>query len=271
MLKKINRLIVPYYFFVLLGNVILFIVYHIDDTEFVYTSPLFLAFTENSHKTYQFGAVWFLISLFVVYIIFLVIKKISKGIVYKEVIYTLLICTIGYILGKNTIRIPFYIDSSMTGYFFFYLGYMLNKKTKLLSRKESKSKLIGMSVFCLILVYLFSEGGKGFYPNEYSCSWINLFLIGGIGVYGLLLLSKLIGKVPILTNIGRYSIIYLGTHQYFQFIIERFAITFIDINTYVFQISELFVVILLSYISSIIMLKYVPYLVAQKDIVHIIR
>ena len=86
--KKINRLIVPYYFFVLLGNVILFIVYHIDDTEFVYTSPLFLAFTENSHKTYQFGAVWFLISLFVVYIIFLVIKKISKGIVYKEVIYT---------------------------------------------------------------------------------------------------------------------------------------------------------------------------------------
>ena len=86
-----------------------------------------------------------------------------------------------------------------------------------------------------------------------------------------MLLSKLIGKVPILTNIGRYSIIYLGTHQYFQFIIERFAITFIDINTYVFQISELFVVILLSYISSIIMLKYVPYLVAQKDIVHIIR
>ena len=149
-------MIVPYYFFVLLGNVILFIVYHIDDTEFVYTSPLFLAFTENSHKTYQFGAVWFLISLFVVYIIFLVIKKISKGIVYKEVIYTLLICTIGYILGKNTIRIPFYIDSSMTGYFFFYLGYMLNKKTKLLSRKESKSKLIGMSVFCLTRIQLAS-------------------------------------------------------------------------------------------------------------------
>ena len=37
------------------------------------------------------------------------------------------------------------------------------------------------------------------------------------------------------------------------------------------KLNKLFVVILLSYISSIIMLKYVPYLVAQKDIVHIIR
>ena len=148
---------------------------------------------------------------------------------------------------------------------------MLNKETKLLCRAESKSKLLGMSVFCLTLVYIFSEGEKGFYPNEYSCSWINLFCIGGIGVYGLLLLSKYIGKVPILTNIGRYSIIYLGTHQYFEFIIERIAMNFIDMNTYYFQISELFVVILLCYISSIILLKYVPFLVAQKDIVHIIR
>lgn len=265
--KKVNRLLVPYCFFVLIGAVIMFVLCHVEGTPFAYVSPLFFAFTENSHQTYPFVAVWFLLSLFHTYLFFLLIRLLSRG---KEKVACLLalsLSTLGYYLGTQVIRLPFFIDSSMTGFLFFYAGHQLRHRPLFLHSSEGRRPLFFKALTALLITWFFSSGGKMFYMNEYSCSWVNLFVIGMIGVYGILCLSKLLGKVPILTKIGRYSIIYLGTHQYFQVILTHLLPDTPFADSLLFHAIIFLVVVACCRLSSLLLLRYVPFLVAQEDFI----
>ena len=72
--KKINKLIIPYCFFVLLGNIARYIKHMVDGVEFTYFSPLYYAITEDKDWLFYNYPIWFLVSLFDVYIIYLIIN-----------------------------------------------------------------------------------------------------------------------------------------------------------------------------------------------------
>lgn len=175
--------------------------------------------------------------------------------------------TLGYYLGTQVIRLPFFIDSSMTGFLFFYAGHQLRHRPLFLHSSEGRRPLFFKALTALLITWFFSSGGKMFYMNEYSCSWVNLFVIGMIGVYGILCLSKLLGKVPILTKIGRYSIIYLGTHQYFQVILTHLLPDTPFADSLLFHAIIFLVVVACCWLSSLLLLRYVPFLVAQEDFI----
>ena len=82
--------------------------------------------------------------------------------------------------------------------------------------------------------------------------------------------TKVIGTIPVITKIGRYSIVYLGTHYlffkdlrlFFETHISQQQVILIDLLT--FSCS-----VIISMVLCWIFLKTVPYLIAQKDIVYI--
>lgn len=76
--KKVNRLIIPYCFFLLIGNITDYIYHLFFGEDFKYFSPLYFAYTEDPDWEFLNFPVWFLVSLFDVYIIFIIINKIAN-------------------------------------------------------------------------------------------------------------------------------------------------------------------------------------------------
>ena len=76
--KKINRLIIPFCFFILLGNMVGYVKSLIENTDFTYFSPLYYVITGDAAGKFINSPVWFLFSLFDVYIIFMLIEKWRK-------------------------------------------------------------------------------------------------------------------------------------------------------------------------------------------------
>ena len=67
--KKINRLIIPLCFFILLGDFVSYIKSVIDGTDFTYYSPLYYVITSDPEGKFINSPVLFLFSLFDVYLI----------------------------------------------------------------------------------------------------------------------------------------------------------------------------------------------------------
>ena len=88
----------------------------------------------------------------------------------------------------------------------------------------------------------------------------------------ILLVSKVVVKLPFVSYIGRYSICVLVTHYLFN---EFFFVSLCNLlNDYMPSVPMVvwrlcsFVLIILSYIVIIpFMLKYMPHVCAQKDVI----
>jgi fucose 4-O-acetylase-like acetyltransferase len=166
------------------------------------------------------------------------------------------------------------MDSALTAMPFFMFGYVMRKYSSVLnedfSRKDFLLTIVALVV--LLLVYGYNEycGTSiiGFARNEYDVHLFSLYIGGMAGTMFVLLLSKYFGHLPIISYIGRYSIVVLLTHLLFLFVIRNILYQAqipqedrIDINIAVYV-----VVILLSLPTIKFCVKYLPYCFAQKDL-----
>lgn len=130
---------------------------------------------------------------------------------------------------------------------------------------------ITFALICFLVVYILRCGESQFNKNEYNNSYFIVLLAGICGSLGIISLSKTIVKLPIISYIGRYSIIVLGTHNIIINEMDSFVLGFfldkIPYPILLWEITTLIVVIVISYILIYLFLKYIPYLVAQQDFV----
>lgn len=73
--------------------------------------------------------------------------------------------------------------------------------------------------------FLIAKGDIDYFRNNPKTSLFHAYIPGVFGVTAFLLLSKAINKIPLITHIGRYSIVYLGTHALFPEHIRQFILT----------------------------------------------
>ena len=100
--------------------------------------------------------------------------------------------------------------------------------------------------------------------------FFNFYFVSFSGVLGILILSKFFGTLPIITKIGRYSIVYLGTHNLYIQCIKEIMLSHSHFEFNNFHIVIVFIIVtLLSSLSCWILLKTVPFLIAQEDIIYI--
>ena len=84
--------------------------------------------------------------------------------------------------------------------------------------------------------FLIAKGDIDYFRNNPKTSLFHAYIPGVFGVTAFLLLSKAINKIPLITHIGRYSIVYLGTHAlFFQSNNNRFDCFFLY-NSFMFTI-----------------------------------
>lgn len=269
--KKINRLLVPFIFFIILTNICYYIKHLIIHTPYQYISPLFFLFTENSYGLNN-NPLWFLASLFTTYMMFAFMHYLFKGELYKICIASLFCGLIGYMLWISKISIPFYLDTSLTCTPFICAGIIIRKKTNILTCNEGGNNRfynLVASLICFLITYLSCGGESLFYKNEYQDNYFFVLLAGISGSIGVLLLCKMIVKLPIISFIGRYSIIVLGMHTIIINEMKYFFLYKFTQPIY-WEIITFIVVIIISCCLIRFFIKYLPFFVAQQDLVQFI-
>lgn len=198
LLKRVYSLIVPYLFFEIV-DIIWKVVFY--DQHF--TDGLYYLCTVRCNV----GADWFLPAMFIGCLLFFMICKFFNTI---YAIVSVPICfTLPMFFPENQLLIV--LGRGMLAYGFIVIGYTM--KTLFLSKKIEKLPILALSFGTIIILAAINLkfGGNDFY----TCMVNNPFTLAAGGIVGTVLILGIsrILHCKILTYIGKYSLIIMGTHQ----------------------------------------------------------
>ena len=269
-LQKTNKILIPFITFAGI-NAILIAIVHLIKGESITLQPLSNLYYESipNYPT------WFLWCLFVngiiFYLVFIVAKQTKKYMPISILLLSLIIGVVGFTLGKYGINLPCYFDTALTVTPFYAFGFLLRKFTNFLYPNKTDKYNILIAVVCTIYIILFADK-TSFVEN--NMEFANIFVVyscGLVGTIGILSISKEIKKLPIISYLGRYSIMILCTHVLFYQFLWRYAVSYCHNNFNIPQLYTSFgcmVVMCLLYLLIIpFMKRFMPYVCAQKDII----
>lgn len=279
------RLAIPSIFFYTFGAIViaafLYIAFPFRYEELLSGAGKFLSFYyEKPHRLPV--SIWFLLCLFILNLLFYVVFAISKRIstlfsktnssrpfVISLISLSLIIGCFGYYLDIIHVNLYMHIDSALTVMPFFCFGFLLRKYTDVLYPNRFDKYNFLFIIIAFVLIYLIGHFKSSYRYNSYQVPLVILYFTGIIGTVAILFIAKYIKKLPVISYIGRYSIIVLCTHE-FIIITTRTLLnaTHIDLNNFLRLIVILTIVIAIETIIVIpFMIKYMPHVTAQKDIV----
>lgn len=123
-------------------------------------------------------------------------------------------------------------------------------------RRREFLNSVARSFFCIF----FDQPYIFFFNNTIRGNLIIVYITSAAMVIGTLLLCKQIGRLPIISYIGRYSIIPLGVHCILIYYISRIIPTFPQSSLAVFALTVAISICLIP-----VFIKYFPCFTAQKD------
>jgi len=269
-IRKINRLIIPFLFFFLIPFFCAYILRGIKP-DFFQIAPsmheLLIPFSGHSLIRYN-PPIWFLLALFVCNGLFYIVHKWLRQRNEKLFILTIIgIGCIGYILAKSRIELPLYIDVAMAALPFYFGGFWIRRYNFFL-QKHRYDKYIPTIVVCLIILLYFSAGDIGLRCNVIHNSLVGFYLAGFSGILSILLVCKLINHLPIVSQLGKTSIVALGIHSTIIVFLQRSLSHFFD-NPW-WQIAVIYTLTIIAcYALTPIITTLFPRVVAQKDFIKI--
>ncbi len=224
--KKTNKLLIPFS--------LCFFFFNVPTTLFLdwqsgQATPLAELFLDDANRLYLGinKAIWFLWCLFIVNIYFYLITLISKNRLSIMVALSSICGITGWGLCMLKISLPLWFDTALTAVPFFMMGYVLRHYGDMLYSQMSKKDYAysGLCLFLLICIFymnkMYNTVNVNYIFNEYDVDPITIYLGGFVGTYFVLMLSKCLGHVPVISYIGRYSIVVLITHQAYRFFIRN--------------------------------------------------
>lgn len=269
--KKINKLIIPFLFCFLF-----FIIPSKFLIEWIFEgniSPYYFRGQYGRINLELIPASWFLICLFIINIYFYIIYMISRHNIIAISIIGGCCGIIGYALDYYDLYLPMWLDSSLTAIPFFIIGYIIRNYSNILYDKVSL-KYIGWGIFSLFVllgVYYINKAQSSsrilYVYNIFDVNMSSLYASGIAGAYIVLLVSKYFVYVPVISYIGRYSIIVLLTHQLYIAILNN-MLSQLNVNqeAEIVNFGVFIIILILSLPTIKFCVKYLPYCFAQKDI-----
>lgn len=261
-------MIIPFLFFLIISYIIQWII------DYHETGNVTLSFTDNftlsrwwwNNPNWPNIALWFLVGLFWANCIFYFTMTTTRSLVY-QCLCVILIGLTGVILGFWGKRIPLYIDSAFTALPYFFYGYLL-RTTKLLYGAVSKKEIV-ILIICLLTLFIVSNISWSFIDfktNMIKGNPLVALTLPIFAVTGILLLCKLIKRLPGISFIGRYSIVVLGFHHPVICVLKSFWPIGEYSNVIVFLITMALMPLIIQ-----LCIKRIPYFVAQKDLISIVK
>lgn len=271
LIKKVNKLLIPFLTFYFLIGIVMSYLYNLffqNETHYLSLKYIFSFYYE--HFNNMPNAIWFLLCLFEVNLLFYLLFMLSKVVNYSDVllcIMSLLIGIGGYLMGVYNVNLPIWIDTSFSVVPFFCFGYILKQKTKFLYPNITDIYNIGLLFLCLVIVFILGDT-VSYTDNYFSISFPSVYICGVLGSVAVLIFSKRIIHVFIISYIGRYSIIVLIVHHpivklFNDFLFWRTSWLY---NYTFFKFS---IVLLVSIGLVPIMKRYAPYVTAQRELIKI--
>jgi len=273
-LRKINKLLVPFFFFLTI-TYLMFLSEWVISGHYNYISalPHEIITALMSEDVYLNIPLWFLFALFgtsvIFYLSLMISNKLTTNKKVQKVTMALLCLFIGvagFELGIHRINLPLWIDTSMTSIPFYYTGYFLRQETDILAPNKLDKYIPALLVILGLLVY-FQTHFIRMVRNEYQGNFISFYVCAISGTLFVILISKVIKKLPIISFIGRYSIIALGTHWIIIGILKK-TLFFIT-NSWALSITTFILVILISIPVIKLLKKYFPKFVSQQDLIKV--
>ena len=262
--RKANKLLVPFLFFLITTSVIPYAIVNQENS-------LNLFFTEENGPVYNF-AIWFLLCLFEINILFYAIQILSFKLTTEYrftfvLVVSVLLGCFGIFLGVNDCRLPFYIGTAFTAMPFFAFGWWLRNNTSFLSSPVSPVLDVSIIVFCSLIVYFCAD--RVIYSSNIIPinSFALVHLCGIAGTMMVLIIAKFLKTLPLVSFWGRYSIIILCTHQIVIIIVQHF-IKSVFVGSLLFLMLFLLTVII-CHILILFMKRFMPHVTAQKDLIRI--
>lgn len=254
--KKTNKIFVPLLFFTF--------------TDFVFTilpgillkgdaiSKLSLCIS-NFPNNY---ALWFLIALGFDNFIFYFLRKFLRNTI-LILVFSIGLSLITYFAAMMHVNIPFYLAPAINGLLYFTFGQIIASSPIVTSHHTSWHTLaygICMVALAIMIEYIFGYSYLDYRPNEWYGNPLLTILLSLLLVTGLMLICKRLKWLPIISYIGRYSIIVLGVHLTLMALI-----IFIPINFRQFPILYYILVLAASWSLIPIMRRFFPHFTAQTD------
>lgn len=276
LIRKINKLFIPFCFFYLTTSFLLPNILHLFGFTVPHTESLGIqglwAFIMK--ERFANNPIWFLWCLFTINIFFylcvIIVKKIFVSSVWQATVLAIVCFTIGIVNSlfiASHINLLGCVDSAMAALPFFCIGYIFNKFTDILRPNAWDKYLPILIIICAVLTFIF--GGRCSYLR--NTFWINPFaqyLCGITGTLFVIFSAKMLNNLPFISYWGRYSIMILVTHGLFlQIICPLFRKAHLPIPV---SIVTILVVVMFSYQLFIpLMKKYLPHVTAQKDVINV--
>ena len=212
--RKVNNILVPFVFFVVLA-----FVYHVLEYGVrlaVGAEPialdLSLLYAPFIQRYWTITTpLWFLLSLFWVNIMFYALHRWVKSL-WALLFLVAVLSALGYWLGLRQIQLPLMLDTSLVALPYFVLGWGVKRMGAV---QPSHLDRWGILVLLLVMapIYYFSD-----YMNlhfQVLPAYWKLYAFPFMAIVALFWASKPLPRVPVLCHYGRYSLIILGTHPLF--------------------------------------------------------
>ncbi|MBR5685529.1 MAG: acyltransferase family protein [Muribaculaceae bacterium] len=262
--RKINKLLIPFLFFFIVTSIL-------PCAVMKHQSAIALAMQER-YIPFN-NAIWFLLCLFEVNLMFYLIHLLSKAMStrYQTAIVMTLTVALGFVglgLGINRILLPFYLDTALSALPFFAFGYWLFRHTGFMAAPVNWLRDGLLLVACVLIIWYVAIPFiwiENRFPT--TIGPLQVYLCGIAGTMMVLIVSKILKHLPLVSFWGRYSIIILCTHQ----VVITFAAYFLRRW---FAGSHLLVVLLAvtllaCHLLILFMRRFMPHVTAQKDVIRI--
>lgn len=260
--RKTNRLLVPYLFFYAVGTVTGYVLNHVAGYG---GEPLpmgaLLAGDLNAlahgRPTEYNSPIWFLLSLYTVSIMYYLIDRMIRSVwVQLAVCFALSVLQDLFFPGG----LPLYLCFSLGNLPFYCMGHIVRPY---LDRWMETGSRAGNAV--RMAVPLVVVAAAGFLPETYREIYPVRMFISVSGVFFMFRLAKCIGRMPVLSYVGRYSIVVLGFHA-FMVAPLRAVFSFLP-HWLCVGATLVFIVVIMRAAVIPFALRFFPKLVAQDELI----
>ena len=274
--RKVNKLLIPFAFFYVTCSVALpMVLYHFFNIKMQIFRPSF-DFVHNmmqlGTENYPNAAIWFLLCLFNVNIIFYLIHQVCKPLhnraAWAVVALSLSSGVTGMILSYLRINLPLYLDTALTAMPFFALGYVLNRKSDVLRYGWKYDKYMWWMVAMCPVLLVFLSYPLDYRSNNFAGCYLSAHLCGIVGTMMVIFLAKKLRRVPVITYWGRYSIMILCTHQVLYQLTNLLLKPYVAYGWPRLAVS-MTIVMALYFLIIPFMRRCLPHVTAQKDVLRV--
>lgn len=273
--RKTNKLLIPFVFFYIATSVFLpYILAYFHLRPAPGEGALWAFFWKEYFPNIP---IWFLLGLFWTNLMFYFILFLSKKFHARLeksmlIFFSIFLGLFGRYMGKIGLNLPMFLDTAMTSVPFFCAGYLTCRHTKILYPNILDKFNIPLSVLGFFLTFLLASATVSYSENKFELPAVSMYLCGLMGTFSVLLLSKTIRRIPLISYFGRYSIIILLTHGWILWgiikVLKEYEIHWTKNQSLAF----IFITTMLSYIVLIpFFKKFLPYFTAQKDLIPILK